>query len=86
MTNATCDNIQTTWTDEANLQLLRLLHDVEEGITDQADYLFLLHVVANYVADTCSLPRLVHRWARTNKISYSRELPNEQQVEKGVPS
>jgi len=81
-----CDRLRTTWTDEQNLQLLRLLHDVEEGVTDQADYLFLLQLVADYISDrTTGCAELVHRWARAHRIANDVELPNEIEVERGVP-
>jgi len=72
-----CIMIRSVWTEEQNLQLLRLLHDVEEGITDLPDYLFLLSLVTEFVSDTTYCDAELHDWARKHEISAVTELPNE---------
>jgi len=72
-----CILIRSVWTEEQNLQLLRLLHDVEEGITDLPDYLFLLSLVTEFISDTAYDDSEVHAWAREHEISVVSELPNE---------
>lgn len=72
--------------ERGQMELLRLLHDVEEGVTDRADYLYLLHLVSCYIVSGIS-PRIVHEWARNNEIPADVVLPTEALIERrGGPS